>query len=407
MKRIFAVFTSLSIFLSLMVSQVFAAGFALPEQGMAAMGMSSAFVGQADDPSAVWYNPAGITQLDGFSVRSGAVLIYPAFAHENTDGTTDVASRASHMPAIFYTTYKVNDRVALGFGVNNPFGLATDWHHNSETSQVALLSQVISTEFNPNVAFKITKDLSLAVGVTYVYLAAKLTSMVNVNPAPPPAVLRYSELSGSGDGWGGNIAAHYKISDSLSTGISYRSRVKVEIKGNATLGTIASQASTAITLPDLLAWGISYKPTEKLTLNADLGYTWWSTYDTLVVAADNPIFNKSYDKQWNDVWNIRFGGEYRVTDNWKIRAGLQYDKNPVPDHYFETRVPDTDRAGVSIGAGYTYKNLTVDFAYLYLKFLTRNIGDSGQDDGTTNPHSLNGTYKADAHVAGLSLAYKF
>ena len=174
----------------------------------------------------------------------------------------------------------------------------------------------------------------------------------------------------------------------------------------------ANPATTSITLPDLLQFGSSYKATDKLTLNMDIGYTWWSTYDQLEVASatftalgkPNPLVQQ---KQWNDVWNVRIGSQYKVTDQWKLRAGLQYDKNPVPDHFFETRVPDSDRIGVSIGTGYTFRNLTVDVAYLYLKFLTRNIGDSGQDDGTTNPHSLNGTYKTEAHVIGLSVAYKF
>jgi long-chain fatty acid transport protein len=407
MKKFLFVLASASISLLLFVSHASAAGFALPEQGAAAMGMGSAFVGQADDASAVWYNPAGITQLDGIRLMGGAVFIYPTFSHDNNDGTTDTASRAAHVPATMYATYKMTDRISLGFGVNNPFGMATDWHTNSETREVALLSQVIATEFNPNVAFKITDKLSIAAGVEYVYMSANLTNNYMVGP-----FLTNAQLSGSGDGWGGNIAVLYKISDSLSTGLSYRSRVEIKVKGNAQIqfggSTLqASPATTFITLPDLLSWGVSYKATDKLTLNADLGYTWWSTYDEIIVTSPNAAFNKTYDKQWKDVWNFRIGGQYKVTDNWKIRAGYQYDQTPVPDHYFETRVPDSNRHGFSIGTGYSIGNLTVDVAYLYLLFETRNIGDSGADDLTSNPNSLRGTYKADVQVFGVSLAYKF
>jgi long-chain fatty acid transport protein len=413
MKKFASILGTASLSLFLFASQALAAGFALPEQGAAAMGMSSAFVGQADDASAVWYNPAGITQLDGIRAMGGVVFIYPSFSHENTDGTTDTASRASHAPALMYATYKINDTIWLGFGVNNPFGLATDWHHNSETREVALLSQVISTEFNPNIAFKITDKLSMAAGFSVVYLAATLSNTQRVIlPGPIDLGNHYSRLSGSGTGLGGNIALLYKFSDTVSTGLTYRSRISVDINGIASLsGGPAAQSATAsstITLPDLLTWGISIKASDKLTLNADLGYTWWSTYDELIVSSGNPNFNnKRYDKQWRNVFNVRMGGQYKLTDHVKLRAGYQYDQNPVPDHYFETRVPDSDRHGVSIGAGYSLGNLTIDVAYLYLLFETRNIGDSAADNATTNSNSLRGTYKTDAHVIGMSVAYKF
>ncbi len=43
----------------------FAAGFRLPEAGAKAMSMGFAFTAQADDPSAIYFNPAGLTQLEG------------------------------------------------------------------------------------------------------------------------------------------------------------------------------------------------------------------------------------------------------------------------------------------------------------------------------------------------------
>ncbi len=377
-----------------------AAGFALPEQGAAAMGMGSAFAAQADDASAVWYNPAGITQLNGTNVMSGFVVILPTFSHENTNGTTDTASRASHVPALLYVTHKVNDSISLGFGVNNPFGMGTDWHFGSTTREVALLSQVLTTEFNPNIAYKINDKLSVSAGLAYVYMTATLSNMY-------PTTTYVSQLRGSGEGWGGNVAAMYKVSDTVKTGISYRSRVRVDLDGIAQVVgptppfPAPSTVTTSITLPDLLSWGISVKPTDKLTLNLDLGYTWWSTYDKIQTTAANSAYNHTYEKQWNDVLNIRVGGQYKLNDNWKLRAGYQYDKNPVPDHYFETRVPDADRHGFTIGAGYTIGNLSIDVAYLYMLFETRNVSDSLY--GST----LNGTYNTDVQIFGMSVAYKF
>ena len=99
--------------------------------------------------------------------------------------------------------------------------------------------------------------------------------------------------------------------------------------------------------------------------------------------------------------------QYRLSDQWKLRAGYVYDQNPVPSDHFETAVPDSDRQGVSIGAGYTSGNITVDASYLYLRFKNRTITDSLADDTTPTPNALNGTYKSQAHLAGITIAYKF
>jgi long-chain fatty acid transport protein len=109
-------------------------------------------------------------------------------------------------------------------------------------------------------------------------------------------------------------------------------------------------------------------------------------------------------KQWKNVWNLRIGAQYKLVDELKLRVGYQYDQTPVDENWFETRVPDSDRQGVSFGMGYGIGNLNVDIAYLYLLFNKRTINDS-QSDGSTN--TLNGTYKADAHVAALNISYKF
>lgn len=387
------------------VSLASAAGFALPEQSASAMGMASAFVGQADDASAVWYNPAGITQLDGTRISGGVIPIYPALTHENTTGTTDVSERTIHLPIHLYATHKMSDKLSFGLGVNNPFGLATDWSDTSNTRYVATFSKVVTTEINPNIAYKMNDNLSVAAGIAYVKLRATLENIQLVGPADESF-----RLSGDGDGWGANIAAKYQASSKVNLGLSYRSRVKVDVNGTADLNgpvlSASGTANTSITLPDLLQVGVSYKASDKLTLNSDLDYTWWSTYDRIVVESSVGLFNATQEKEWKDTWTLRVGGQYKLSDQLKLRAGYLYDKNPVPEHRFETRIPDSDRQGLSVGAGYSIGNITVDAAYMYLRFNDRTV-DSSYASGTTPVPALNGDYKSQAHLAGVTVGYKF
>jgi long-chain fatty acid transport protein len=424
MKRILLAVTALVVSMALVSSTGFAAGFRLPEQDTAALGMASAFVGQADDPAAVWYNPAGMTQLDGTQISAGVVGIYPVLTHENNTvnpGTTDVSQRDIHLPFHVYATHKMNDRIAFGIGINNPFGLVTDWDPTSSTRYVATFSKVVTAEVNPNVAYKLSDNLSAAFGIAYVHLRATLEKTINLGGVSP-AFDRNFRLSGDGDGWGANAAVLYKAAPNVNVGLSYRSRIKIDVESgdvDVTGGPVPpalapAKGSTSITLPDLIQLGVSYKASDKLTVNADLDYTLWSTYDRIVVTSSSPAFNATDEKQWHDVWCLRIGAQYQLSDQWKLRAGYLYDKNPVGEARFETRTPDSDRQGISIGTGYTMGNMTVDLAYMYLRFNNRTINDSWADNPETpvdNPftpsNSLNGTYKSQADLFGITIGYKF
>lgn len=414
MKKIAIILATVLASTLLLSSAGFAAGFRLPEQGAAAMGMSSAFVGQADDPSAVWFNPAGITQLDGTRIAAGGVAVYPVFTHENTNGTTDVSERDIHIPVYLYATHKMDDKISLGLGINGPFGLATDWAATSATSTVATFSKIVTTEVNPNIAYKINNDLSVAFGIAFVHLRATLEKLL-----PPALGSPNFRLAGDGDGWGANAAIHYKASDKLNAGLSYRSRVKVDIDGSADINAFgfSNSARTDITLPDLMQLGVSYKASDNLTLNADLDYTWWSTYDRIVVQSNtvsalnaligNPPSDTSTDeKQWKDVWALRIGGQYKLSDQLKLRAGYLYDNNPVTEERFDTVVPDSDRQALSIGAGYTVNKVTIDASYMYIWFKDRNIQNS-LASGSTPVTALDGTYKSSINAVALMVSYKF
>lgn len=422
--RIAALVTLIGV--TLASSPVFASGFRLPEQSASAMGMASAFVGQADDPSATWYNPAGLTQLDGTQVSGGVVAIYPVLEHDATSGYTDVSERAVHLPFHLYATHKYTDRLAVGLGINNPFGLSTDWAENSSVRYVSTFSNIVTLNINPNVAYKITDDLSVAVGIDYLKLRATFEKMLFL---PLGLGDRNFRLSGDGEGFGANAALHYKATDTLNVGLSYRSRMKVDIEGDADVAapeliglglSVSNPGESSVTLPDIIHVGTSYKATDDLLLNADIEYTLWSTYDRLVVKSATitsltsapgspvpPTDTQVDEKNWRDTWSLRLGAQYTLSDAWKLRAGYIYDQSPVDDTYFETLVPDSDRQAISLGAGHTMGNVTIDVAYLYLRFNSKFMADSKVDDATLTPDALQGHYNRTAHLAGITIGYKF
>ena len=396
-------------------SNLNAAGFRLAEQDAKATGMGNSFVAVADNASAVWYNPAAITGLEGTNLSLGTVMVAPSMEHKNVDGTKDKIKNVLHIPPHFYATHKLNDNVSLGLGVNVPFGLSTEWDKNTaETRALATKSEVKAVNANLNGAYKMNDKFSFAAGVDYVTLNATLNKKIEISAL---GVNIEQTLKGDGHGVGYNAGALYKHSDNLSFGANYHSKVKVSIDGKMNIPTPTTispivndtkttdqDASTDITLPDMLEIGAAYKSSDKWLFSAEADYTNWTTYRSIVVdyTQDNGAAAQKIDtKNWKSVWAFRLGSEYKYSDAWKLRAGAFYDMNPVKEKYLESRVPDTDRVAFSVGAGYTKGNITVDASYMYLMFIERKV------DSAAASSTLYGKYNSVAHLPALTVSYKF
>ena len=257
-----------------LASNVNAAGFRLAEQDAKATGMGNSFVAVADNASAVWYNPAAITGLEGTNVSLGTVMVAPSMEHKNVNGTTDEIKNKIHIPPHFYATRKLDENISLGFGVNAPFGLSTEWDKvTAVTRKVATKSEITSVNYNLNGAYKLNDRVSFAAGIDYAMVDATLNS---IHPAG-----REILLNGDGNGMGYNAAAMYKHNDKWNFGANYHSQVKVDLEGDLKEYYAAGNVTpvkTKLTLPDMLQFGAAYKYSEKLTFSAEADYTNWTTY---------------------------------------------------------------------------------------------------------------------------------
>ena len=103
-------------------------GFYIPVQDPFAASRGNAFAATADRPSAVYYNPAGLTQLDS---RTAHVGVYGVRLGIEADTAIDGGRHENDAEFIpvpqLYLAAPINDRLAAGVGLNSPFGLRTDW----------------------------------------------------------------------------------------------------------------------------------------------------------------------------------------------------------------------------------------------------------------------------------------
>lgn len=172
MKR--TLFSGLAVAIFLVAAQTacFAAGFALYEFSARGNALGGTLVARADDPAAVAFNPAGITQLPGTWSQAGLSMITPGARLVANVGGTDVSTRVepnTFYPPHAFLTHQLNDRVWMGVGLTTRFGLGTEYDPDWVGRFNVYNAEIRSFSLNPNLAFKLSDDLSVAVGVEAMY----------------------------------------------------------------------------------------------------------------------------------------------------------------------------------------------------------------------------------------------
>ena len=159
-------------------------------------------------------------------------------------------------------------------------------------------------------------------------------------------------------------------------------------------------------MPMNLTLGVAYFPMKDLTITADFQYVGWSSYDKLAVDFES-FADMSNLRDYKNGFIARLGGEYKLTDEFTLRTGIYYDKNPIKDELVDPTLPDADRIGLNIGLGYKIaRNLSIDIAYLFLRFNERTITNSQIYYAAGNA-PLNGVYNSVAHLFGVNFSFNF
>jgi len=431
-KRGFGVLLLAATMVMVVAQSSFGAGFALYEGSARGTALGGAMVGRADDPSALFYNPAGITQLPGLQFMAGTTFIMPTTdvnTYQRGFWATTTAEDNVWFPPHIYGTYQFNDSLWFGLAVFSPFGLGTefasDWFGRYNNYEAIIQTMTI----NPNVAFKITDKLSAAAGLDFMYFDLTYKKKIaDYSQLTLPAYMRNfaldtdASLKGDSWGYGWNLGLHYKPFDWMSMGLAYRSEVRQSLDGTAgfTKPVYSNYPATfyndtgvsgSVVLPAELFMGVNFKLLPRLSWEVGAIWTQWSSYQALSMKFDNPVVYlrdgtpinvSTATKNYKDVWRINTGLEYKALDWLDLRLGYVYDQEPSRDEYVDYLVPANNRHLICSGVGFHWNNWTFDVSYTYLIIENRNVFKSTADGVYTSTFD-----NGDAHLVGVSVSYKF
>ncbi len=328
-----------------------AAGFALYETSTRSMAMGGATMGLYGDPSAVYANPALITDSEGQGLLFGFALVNPGMDIElqTPAGRSVYKPEDKWFPPPFaYYTRGLTDSLWLGLGFYTPFGLGVE-HSNVWPGRFASVeTQITGFDFNPNIAWKVNDRLSLALGLDIVYFDITISRNV-------PVIDRLLEITADAFGYGANAALAYKLTDNLGFGIVYRTEVREELEDSAEVSGIPGKWGVweDITLPQSLSFGLNYTGIEKWNFGVAAVWTGWTSYDNLTLHFDPPLLGTipeaGADKKWKDVWRFEAGVEYQLSEETYVQVGYVYDCDPINLSYADYLLPPGDRHILSAG----------------------------------------------------------
>ena len=390
-----------------------AGGFAVREQSAWGQGTSFAGVAAGGDLSAMFWNPATMTQVPGMQTQAVLSGIIPS--SKNTPGagtfapalglggTGDTAEDAL-VPSSYFS-WQVRPDLWVGMAVNAPYGLSVNFPIVWAGGQYAAGSTYLKTyNFQPMLAYRINDMISVGVGVQAQYAKADLSHCVTA-PCPIGGA-PLAELSGHD--WGYGLTAGVTVTPTPTTtiGIGYRSRINQKIDGSlAVSGVGAANASTTLNLPDMVSVGLRQRLSPQWTALATFEWTNWSRLGTSVVTAP-PFATTTLPFQYKDGWFFSAGAEYMWNEQLTLRAGAAYEKSPITDDVRIPLLPDNDRYWLSIGGTYRLTpKITVDLAYSHLFVKDTSINISS----TANPWFTGVAYvgTVDSHVDIISVGLKY
>lgn len=428
-----------------------AAAFQLAE--VSTSGLGRAYAGEAaiaDNASVVATNPALMSLFKTAQFSTGGVYVDSRI---NMNGDVDAsikatmnmtkygsASQRNVVPGAFvpnlYFVAPVNDKFALGAGMNVNFGLKSEYDDSYDAGVFGGKTDLSAINLNLSGAYRVTEGLSLGLGVNAVHAKAQVernagiivdtvkdkqaqtalkavdsqTKIPDILTSKDKSVVSLQDRAAWGFGW--NAGVMYQFNEANRIGLAYHSKVDIDFTDRTatSLGAKdieAGKTGITLTLPDYLELSGFHQLTDKLAVHYSYKYTHWSRLTKLHASYENG--KKAFEKelQYSNNSRVALGASYNLDEKLTLRAGIAYDQ-AASRHQRSAAIPDTDRTWYSLGATYKFTpNLSVDLGYAYLKGKKVHFKEVQQAAGGHIITTANYTSQAHANLYGLNLNYSF
>ena len=366
-------------------ASAFANGLSLNSVGARALGMGGAFVGLANDATALYWNPAGLAGQESSVLVFGTFMMPSATYKMDLAGIDATTNSKTYISPNAFFNYNMG-KLAIGVGIYVPAGMGAEWDATDFGMPAGydFLSEIGVINFSPGVAYQVSDQFSVGVALNVYYAMFDMAQPV---PTSATTAEQFEEES-TGLGFGATIGLKYKINEMFTLGATYRTKTTVTMNGTATNPAFAfynapteSDFDRDVAWPTWIAGGIAIRPSDKLTIAIDGQYSMWSENEELVAVYEDASWDAimsgggddTFELKWEDALQVRLGLEYLVSKSLVLRGGYYYDPAPAPDETLNVLFPSSTNHAATGGLSYKFGQMCVTGAAEYLFGAERDI----------------------------------
>ena len=408
--------------------------------------MGGAVSAYADDPFAIYYNPAGLSLNTRPMLSVGANVIKPVLRVDDyrvtgmnpaavpggAIGPTDMydESRMLVVPHLGFTM-PIGKGFSAGIAAYVPFGLDIQWDKDISPSGFAknpgaynsYRSFYIREVVTPSIAYKFNDYVSIGAGIS---IGKTKSGVERLLFHPTSMALRNKKIETDLDddlNWSFNVGVMFTPIKSLAIGLTYRGKTDTELEGTTEIKGVTIpvpnqkvHAKTEIDSPDQIQAGIRYMPNDKLSFEADVVWTHWSSIDSYTVEFDRPFLGaigyEYFERNWDNTYQFRIGAEWKVIPMLTLRGSYIYDPTPIPEDTVDLQWPDADKHTFALGTGLNFGNVSIDATVQYTYIESNQLEIKGESENLNHTYANGGgsprvSLEADGHLWGGALTVNY
>jgi long-chain fatty acid transport protein len=406
----------------------FAGGYAVPPQTAKSESMGGTGTAGVNDPSAVYVNPAALSQIDGNQIISGLTYINTIGSVKNSGATSRNLHDDDFLPNLFANFHIPNSNFSLGLGTYAPFGLATTYKPGSFTRYAAERSELRTIFVTPTVAWEPFQYLSVGGGVSFVHSSGVLSRAIFFGPFGDG----HLRVTDTDNAYGYKLGLLVKPTEYLRFGLTYTSRVSVSFNSadvkfvdapaTGALSTSTKASGIGLPLPAIINFGIHWQVDPKWVVEFQYDFARWSEFKNLKATFSTPLAGLGglapipgffIPQNWKDSSTLRLGTSYKLNQNFELRGGMALEETPIPSKTLGPVIPGSDYLGFSGGFGYNWQKLVMDVSYMAVFYKTRRVSNNVlETGGDPNALPFPGTpgkdkYRVFQNLVGLHVGYTF
>ena len=348
---------------------LYAGGYKIPEQSSDSLGLLASNVAVSFGADAAYFNPANMIFLgEGYIFEGTLGWFHIDKADFKANGRAYASKKFDSAAGTFsYVSPEIYENWRFGLALAVPAAVGMAWE-DPVTAFGAKRFKLQVVELNPTVAYCVTPQLAVALGARAVYSKGVV--------ANDYGALGYREIKGDGLDYGYNVAATYRPVENFSLAATYRSKVDLNLDGDAEFNSPVPGASysggadVTIPLPAQLVLAAGYKISD-FTILLAYERTYWSKFtgydfdyknkrashrSGLSGAVFRRLMDDPVSRAHKDTNSYRVGLAYDATQRLRLMAGFVYDEDISSPQDTGLELPNTNSRAYSAGLNYKFSD---------------------------------------------------